>query len=158
MSKRSILLICVGVFLFGAVAFQIPTINSRIIWRYEVGRTYIKNIFHPIGNAPTAIPLPIGTKTPPSPTPNVTATNQLVTAPISLTPTHSLPPAQAFLSSHPYEKQTPNNCGPAALSMMLHLFGSTGSQGDISEVIKPANGDRNVNPEKMAYWVRNFAG
>ncbi|NJC98014.1 MAG: hypothetical protein FIB03_17045, partial [Anaerolineae bacterium] len=65
---------------------------------------------------------------------------------------------QAALASPPYEKQTPNNCGPAALSMMLHMFGWNGSQKDISDVIKPVTGDRNVNPEEMAYWVRNYAG
>ena len=42
--------------------------------------------------------------------------------------------------------------------MMLHIFGWSGTQKDISEVIKPVNGDRNVNPEEMAYWVRNYAG
>ena len=42
--------------------------------------------------------------------------------------------------------------------MMLHMFGWSGSQKDISDVIKPVTGDRNVNPEEMAYWVRNYAG
>jgi tetratricopeptide (TPR) repeat protein len=42
--------------------------------------------------------------------------------------------------------------------MMLHLFGWNGTQKDISDVIKPVTGDRNVNPEEMAYWVRNYAG
>ena len=42
--------------------------------------------------------------------------------------------------------------------MMLHIFGWTGSQKDISDVVKPVNGDRNVNPEELAYWVRNYAG
>lgn len=68
------------------------------------------------------------------------------------------PPAQAFLSSPPYEKQTPNNCGPDALSMMLHIYGWIGDQKMISDVIKPVNGDHNVNPEETAYWMHNFAG
>jgi tetratricopeptide (TPR) repeat protein len=42
--------------------------------------------------------------------------------------------------------------------MMLHMVGWSGSQKDISDVIKPINGDRNVNPEEMAFWVRNYAG
>ena len=42
--------------------------------------------------------------------------------------------------------------------MMLHMFGWSGDQKTISDVIKPVNGDRNVNPEEMAYWVRNYAG
>ncbi len=73
-------------------------------------------------------------------------------------PTLAPPPPQVFLGSPPYEKQTPNNCGPAALSMMLRMFGWTGDQKTISDIIKPVNGDRNVNSEEMAYWVRNYAG
>ena len=42
--------------------------------------------------------------------------------------------------------------------MMLHMFGWNGTQKDISDVIKPVLADRNVNPEEMAYWVRNYAG
>ena len=42
--------------------------------------------------------------------------------------------------------------------MMLHMSGWTGDQKTISDVIKPVNGDRNVNPEELAYWVRNYAG
>lgn len=67
-------------------------------------------------------------------------------------------PVQAFLTSPLHEQQMPNNCGAAALSMMLHTFGWNGSQKDISDVIKPVSGDRNVNPEEMVYWVRNYAG
>ena len=40
---------------------------------------------------------------------------------------------------------------------MLHMFGWNGPK-DISDVVKPVNGDRNVNPEELAYWVRNYAG
>jgi tetratricopeptide (TPR) repeat protein len=42
--------------------------------------------------------------------------------------------------------------------MMMHMYGWEGSQQEISEIIKPVNGDRNVNPEEMAFWVRNYAG
>jgi tetratricopeptide (TPR) repeat protein len=42
--------------------------------------------------------------------------------------------------------------------MMLRMYGWTGDQKTISDVIKPVSGDRNVNPEEIAYWVRNFAG
>jgi tetratricopeptide (TPR) repeat protein len=75
-------------------------------------------------------------------------------------PTSTLepPPPQASLPSPPYEKQSANNCGPAALSMMMHLYGWNGNQKDLSDVIKPVNGDRNVNPDEMAFWVRNYAG
>jgi tetratricopeptide (TPR) repeat protein len=78
----------------------------------------------------------------------------------TVTPTATLAPlpTQVVLKSPPYDQQTPNNCGPAALSMMLHMFDWTGSQKDISDVIKPVIGDRNVNPEELRYYVRNNAG
>lgn len=157
MVKKHILIISAGSIVLAILLYQIPAVNSRLSWRFEVARTYIKNVINPVGDVPTAIPNPAQVVTPtvpavPSPTIEADAT------PIPVTPTPAPPPAQALLASPPYEKQSANNCGPAALSMMLHMFGWTGSQKDISDVIKPVNGDRNVNPEEMAYWVRNYAG
>ena len=137
---------------------QISAINSRLAWRYEVAKTYVRNVLNPVGDAPTAIPNTPAPASVASPTSQVTPTSEVIAAPIPPTPTLASPPPQAFLSSPPYEKQLPNNCGPAALSMMLHMFGWTGDQKTISDVIKPVNGDRNVNPEEMAYWVLNYAG
>ena len=158
MSKRNILFIGAGLLLLAILILQIPAINSRIAWRYEVAKTYVRNVLNPVGEAPTAIPNTPAPTSVASPTSQITPTNEVIATPISSTPTLAPPPPQAFLSSPPYEKQTPNNCGPAALSMMLHMFGWTGDQKTISDVIKPVNGDRNVNPEEMAYWVRNYAG
>jgi len=158
MKKRRLLFVSAGLFLLAILIYQLPAVNSRLSWRIEVARTYIKNVLNPVGDVPTAIP------NTPIPTSQVTATlpptstPETVETPIPPTPTFPPLPAQTMLPSPPYEKQTANNCGPAALSMMLHMFGWTGSQKDISDVIKPVNGDRNVNPEEMAFWVRNYAG
>jgi len=163
MTKRNIALGMGGLILLAILLYQIPAINSRVSWRFEVARTYVRNILHPVGNVPTAIPQPANTVAPtiaiqPTQTTDPQGASGVVTTIIPPTPTLAPPPAQAFLNSPPYEKQTANNCGPAALSMMLHMFGWNGSQKDISDVIKPVNGDRNVNPEEMAFWVRNYAG
>ena len=163
MTKRNIALSIVGLIVFAILLYQIPAINSRLSWRFEVARTYVRNVLHPVGNVPTAIPQPANTVAPtiaiqPTQTNDPQGASGVVTTIIPPTPTLAPPPAQAFLNSPPYEKQTANNCGPAALSMMLHMFGWNGSQKDISDVIKPVNGDRNVNPEEMASWVRNYAG
>jgi hypothetical protein len=159
MSRRNILFAAAGLLAVAIMTLQIPAINSRVAWRYEVARTYARNVLNPVGAVPTAIPStpqPTSTLTP---TVAVTATAATVAAsPIPPTATLAPPPQQASLASPPYEKQAPNNCGPAALSMMLHMFGWTGDQTTISDVIKPVNGDRNVNPEEMAYWVHNYAG
>jgi len=156
MTKRNILISIAVLCVLTALLYQIPAVNSRLAWRIEVAKTYAKNILNPVGAVPTAIPNPTSTKNPVKPT--TTPTTIVVETPIPATPTLPPLPAQAFLNSPPYEKQTPNNCGPAALSMMLHIFGWSGTQKDISDVIKPITGDRNVNPEEMAYWVRNYAG
>jgi hypothetical protein len=157
MSKRTIGIAGAGLIALAILLYQIPAVNSRLSWRYEVARTYVKNVLNPVGDVPRAIPNPTVAFTPTIPAPPSPTTEPLA-SPIPPTPTPAPPPAQAFLVSPPYEKQTANNCGPAALSMMLHMSGWTGSQKDISDVIKPVNGDRNVNPEEMAFWVRNYAG
>jgi uncharacterized protein YvpB len=164
MSKSKIFFIAAAIFALlnlAIVIIQTPTINSRVAWRYEVAKTYVRNVLNPVGAVPTAIPNPTSTQGPASPTAPVTATVPPETATATIIPataTLAPPPPLAFLSSPPYEKQLPNNCGPAALSMMLHMVGWTGDQKTISDVIKSVNGDRNVNPEEMAYWVHNFAG
>jgi len=156
MLKRNILLSIAGLFVLAILLYQVPAINNRVAWRYEVAKTYIKNVINPVANVPTAIPNPTSTKSATNPT--TTPTQAIIATALPATAT-SLPlPAQAFITSPAYEKQTPNNCGPAALSMMLHMFGWTGTQKDISDVVKPVLGDRNVNPEELAYWVRNYAG
>lgn len=160
MTKRNIYLAGAGVILLGILILQIPAVNERVAWRYEVAKTYVRNVINPVGDVPTAIPNPtsVATLTPAPVTETAVPTVMaLETVAVPTSTLEPLPP-QASLASPPYEKQTPNNCGPAALSMMLHMFGWSGSQKDISDVIKPVNGDRNVNPEEMAYWVRNYAG
>ena len=147
-----------GLLVLAVLFYQIPAVNSRLGWRYEVAKTYIKNVLHPVGSVPTAILNPTTTASPVNTAVPITPTSAIVETPIPATATLPPLPAQALLPSPPYEKQTPNNCGPAALSMMLHMFGWSGSQKEISDVIKPVLGDRNVNPEELAYWVRNYAG
>jgi hypothetical protein len=42
--------------------------------------------------------------------------------------------------------------------MYLHYYGWEGNQYDISKMIKPAQEDRNVNVEELAYYARTHAG
>src|SRR5512134_3216590 len=159
MSKRNIILLAGLVLLVLTLALtQVPAINSRLAWRYEVAKTYARNVLNPVGNVPTAIPSTPHPTSTANPTQAATPTIEAEETSVPPTPTLAPPPPQASLASPPYEKQSPNNCGPAALSMLLHYYGWTGDQATISDVIKPVNGDRNVNPEEMAYWIRNFAG
>jgi tetratricopeptide (TPR) repeat protein len=153
---RNILIGLAGATLLAILVYQIPAVKSRLDWRIDVFQIYVKNIIDPVGPVPTALPVtPQGIK----PTPQPTHTAVAQTLP-SVTPTVTLPPLppQVAMSSPPYEKQTPNNCGPATLSMALHMYGWEGDQTDISDLIKPVTGDRNVNPEEMRYYVRTQAG
>lgn len=163
MSKRTkiILSVLAGFFLLAGAMTQIPFIRSALSWRVEKFMIYAKNVVNPVGPVPTALPV-----TPQPPTPTATHSNATATlAPvIELTPsvaptaTFAPLPPQASIQSPPFEQQTPNNCGPAALSMALHIYGWEGNQADISSMIKPITGDRNVNPEELRYYVRTQAG
>jgi hypothetical protein len=164
MSKKKILSASLVLLLLALLTFLIPRVRLAVAWRVEKAVLYINNVIDPPEMVPTALPF-----TPqPSATVWATATAPTVIAP-SQTPVSELEiatpvptieplPAQVSLPSPRYEQQTPNNCGPATLSMALHLYGWEGDQTDISDAVKPVIADRNVNPEELAYYVRNFAG
>jgi tetratricopeptide (TPR) repeat protein len=151
--------ILIGLVILGSLAFllyQIPRVQNAINWRFEKYSIYVKNIINPIGPVPTALPVTPrpGTSTP------LPVTQSTATPANTLIPTETPPPlpAQVSLDAPTWEQQTPNNCGPATLSMALHMYGWEGDQKDIAAQIKPVIPDRNVNPEELAYYVRNNAG
>ncbi len=160
MSKRirNILIALAGFILLAFLTYQIPYIKSIVDWRTEKFTIYFKNTINPIGPVPTALPFT------PQPVTSTAATTPTSTLVVDLTPsitptaTFAPLPAQASIKSPEFEQQTPNNCGPATLSMMLHIYGWEGNQKDISDLVKPIVGDRNVNPEELRYYVRTQAG
>ena len=158
MSKRmrNILIALAGLLLLAVLLYQIPRVNAAVAWRIEKFTIYFKNTINPPGPVPTALPV-----TPKPITPTLAQTSTPVAElPPSVTPTATFAPlpAQASITSPQYEKQTANNCGPATLSMALHMYGWEGTQADIASFIKPVTGDRNVNPEELRYYVRTQAG
>ena len=157
-------LILVALLIFGGLLYQIPAINSRLSWRFDVAKTYLRNVINPVGQMPTPLPQPVAAVTS---YPTVTPTDQPTDlAPVDpspeLTPTQILTPTplpqSINLGSPPWEKQTPNNCGPATLSLYLHTHNWDGNQTDISNLLKPQTADRNVNVEELVHYVRNHAG
>ncbi len=153
MSRRVklFLLILSGLLLSGILLYQIPSIHSRVLWRYEVWTTRLKNTLDPVV-IPTPVPsTPFATFTPAPPTPTLPATEPP-------TPTAVPLPAQVQLKSPAYEVQDINNCGPAALAMTLRMYGWEGNQQDIANIVKPIKQDRNVNPEELRYYILNEAG
>jgi tetratricopeptide (TPR) repeat protein len=151
-SIRVILSALAGVFLLGLALYQLPSVKSRIDWRYEVWSTYFRNTVDPVEKMPTPIPsTPFATFTALPPTPTLVGTEVPTPSPVPL-------PAQSALPSPQYELQGINNCGPATLAMALRMYGWQGGQNDIAEVIKPVPQDRNVNPDELQWYVRNKAG
>jgi tetratricopeptide (TPR) repeat protein len=153
MSRRvkPFLLILSGLVLSGVLLYQIPSIRSRVLWRYEVWATRFENTINPVV-IPTPIPsTPFATFTPLPPTPTLPATEPPTPTPVPL-------PPQVFLTSPTYEKQDYNNCGPATLAMTLQMYGWEGNQYDVANIIKPIKQDRNVNPEELRYYILNEAG
>jgi tetratricopeptide (TPR) repeat protein len=146
-----------GLIVAGILLYQIPAVQSRLAWRYERTVTYVRALVHPAGPVPTALPVP--TEDPSAGTPTASPSPS-PTPPATSVPAPTIPPlpAQVALTSPEWEREDMNNCGPATLSMALHMYGWQGDQFDISKVIKPDRADRNVNPDELAYWVRNYAG
>jgi tetratricopeptide (TPR) repeat protein len=156
MSKRTIFLAVLGLILLGVLIYAIPAVKDRVDWRVEKATLYIKNSINPPGPVPTALPvtpLPATQTPPPAPTAGATLA-------ASLTPTATLEPlpSQISLNQPTWVAQTDNNCGPNTLSFALQMYGWQGSQADIAAQIKPVNGDRNVNPDELVWYVRNNAG
>ena len=138
--------------LVGVALLQVPSIGSRVGWRYEVWSTYLRNWIDPVGPMPTPVPstpFPSVTPAPPTPTAEASATPTATESPL---------PAQVLLNPPEYERQGINNCGPATLAMTLRMYGWEGDQYDVASIIKPIDKDRNVNPEELRYFVLNEAG
>ncbi|HEX2697234.1 MAG TPA: hypothetical protein VHM28_05955, partial [Anaerolineales bacterium] len=159
MSKptRIILFSLAGIFLFGILLYQIPGIKDSVDWRMFRFTAYVNGIIHPVKAIPTALIDPTSVAYQASPTTLPTQTPFATSAPTETATAIPLP-AQVSLTAPKYEKEDINNCGPATLTMALRMYGWTGDQFDISKVIKPQRYDRNVNPDELVYWVRNYAG
>jgi tetratricopeptide (TPR) repeat protein len=167
MSKKWLIrmgLILTGIVFLAAIINQIPDVDQRLSWRLETMRVLVARLLDPVETAPTPIPQPTtaSTNTPtliPSPSTTPTPTFTPTPGPTS-TPTPSATPLPGSVSLPPpvWVKQTANNCGPATLALYLQMLSWEGDQHDIAEVIKPKNGDKNVNVEELVYYVRNYAG
>lgn len=152
------------VLVLGITLIFSPAIQKRILWHYEIARTYFNGVIHPVSAVPTAMPSlnhkdAVVLKNTPTITPVPTRSPHFKTTPvIPSSPTPTAIPDRVILNSPDYELQDINNCGPASLTMYLRYYGWEGDQFAISDVIKPIPQDRNVNIEEMDYFVRNYAG
>jgi hypothetical protein len=162
------LLSWVGWFLLGAglaaaavwLVYQIPWVNYRLGWRLDMTQGVIRGWLHPGDTLPVpadavidvAVPTALPTRTPratPSPPAGPTSTPTPVPTPI---------PSSVTLDPPKWEKQDWNNCGPATLAEAMRYYGWQGDQFDISDLLKPDRGDKNVNVDELIYYVKTRAG
>lgn len=159
----------VGLALLALLVYQIPAVNSRLSWRIDIALTYLRGVVQPVEAIPTPETVFLPPTQIPSPTPTIEPT--VTASPIppgtktptptlvpSATPTPTALPESVLLPAPEWVKQDWNNCGPAALTMYLRYYGWSGDQYQISDLLKPARNDRNVNVEELDYYVRNYAG
>ena len=167
MSKSTFMklgLVSAALLILGVLLYQVPAINSRLNWRMDIAKTYIRNVINPVGQMPTPLPQPVTAVTSvPAQTPTERPTAQPIATSSprptpTQTPTSTVLPQSINLGSPSWENQTPNNCGPATLSLYLRSHNWEGAQADISELLKPLTADRNVNVEELIYYVRTQAG
>lgn len=156
-------LIFLVVLLLGVLLYQVPVVKSQLNWRLDIAETYLRNLINPVGQMPTPLPQPVAAVTiSATDLPTAQPTKELITPTPGRTPTQTPRPTQIpesiNLGSPTWEKQTPNNCGPATLSLYLQTHNWEGEQGDISALLKPQTADRNVNVEELVYYVRTQAG
>jgi tetratricopeptide (TPR) repeat protein len=144
--------------LVGWLVYQLPPVKYRLEWRLDAAYGIVLGWIHPGDTLPTPAgaslaPLP----TPFDPTPTFTPTP---TEGPSATPEPTATPIPNAVTLTPpqWEKQDWNNCGPATLAMALRYFGWSGDQFDISDLLKPDRGDKNVNVDELIYYVRTRAG
>jgi tetratricopeptide (TPR) repeat protein len=158
------LLVIIGMALVVVMAFQIPSIQTRLSWRVDLAMTYLRGVIHPVKPFPTAaesvvlaILVPTNTPTPlPTLIPNQPTSTLAPTATPQPSPTAI--PVKVELPAPLWEIQGANNCGPATLALYLRYYGWEGNQDNIAQVVKPIVEDRNVNPEELVYFVRTHAG
>jgi hypothetical protein len=146
------------------LAFNIPSIRSRLSWRIDLAMTYLRGVIQPVKPFPTAAEAVVL----PTLAPTNTATSlptlnpDLPTATVAPTstprPSPTPIPNKVDLPAPLWELQGANNCGPATLALYLRYYGWEGNQDNISQVVKPLTEDRNVNPEELVYFVRTHTG
>jgi len=148
--------------LLGFGLYQIPWVNRRASWRFDLAITYVHRLLNPVEELPapmvnrsTEPGIPSSTPVPSTstPTPMLSPTPTAVPTPI---PTATTLNAPAYDEAK--DKQDWNNCGPATLALYLRYYGWEGDQFDISTVVKSTRDDRNVNVEELVYYVRNYSG
>jgi len=142
------------------IAYQIPPVKFRLEWRLDAFSGIVRGWIRPNQTLPTPASVS-GNSFQPFVLPTVEASSSELarseTAPTPA-PSPTALPSAVSLTAPAWEGQDWNNCGPATLALGLRFYGWEGDQFTISALLKPDRGDKNVNIEELAYYVRTQAG
>lgn len=140
------------------IVYQIPPVKFRLEWRLDAFSGIVRGWIRPDQTLPT----PVGvssTSFQPFVLPTKPASSsEPASAEFAPTPSPTALPGAVSLTAPTWEKQDWNNCGPATLALNLRFHGWEGDQFDIADLLKPDRGDKNVNVEELAFYVRTQAG
>ncbi len=142
------------------IAYQIPPVKFRIEWRLDAFSGIVRGWIRPNQTLPTPASVS-GNSFQPFVLPTVEASSSELarseTAPTPA-PSPTALPSAVSLTAPAWEGQDWNNCGPATLALNLRYYGWEGDQFTISDLLKPDRGDKNVNIDELAFYVRTQAG
>lgn len=139
------------------IIYHLPPIRDQLEWRLDAASGIIRGWLYPGEMLPTPISATISEFEPLS-TSFPTVTTEMSMSSPTAAPTPKPLPLAVSLPAPRWEKQDWNNCGPATLAFGLRFYGWGGDQFDISDLLKPDRGDRNVNIDELVYYVRTQAG
>lgn len=150
-----------------AGVYQIPVVKYQLEWRLDKAAGIVRGWLHPADTLAVPAGVSAGQQTPLATTRTASALAATVETQQSREPEQTATPQQVTATPRPirfeleppfWEKQDWNNCGPATLALALRYYDWDGDQFDISDIHKPDRGDKNVNIDELAYYVRNNAG
>ncbi len=140
------------------IVYQIPPVKFRVEWRLDAFSGIVRGWIRPDQTLPTPVSVS-GTSFQPFVLPTSSAdSSEPASTETTPMPSPTALPSAASLPAPTWEKQDWNNCGPATLALNLRYHGWEGDQFDISDLLKPDRGDKNVNVEELAFYVRTQAG
>jgi tetratricopeptide (TPR) repeat protein len=140
------------------IIYQVPSIKFRLEWRIDAFSGIVRGWIRPDKTLPTPVSIS-GTSFQPLALPTrIASSSEPAKTETVPKPSPTALPNTVSLAAPTWEKQDWNNCGPATLALNLRFHGWEGDQYEISDLLKPDRGDKNVNVEELAFYVRTQAG
>lgn len=140
------------------ILYQIPPVKFRLEWRLDAFSGIVRGWIRPDQTLPTPASVSGASFQPLAPPTRTASLSEPAATESAPAPSPTALPGAVSLTAPTWEKQDWNNCGPATLALNLRFHGWEGDQFEISDLLKPDRGDKNVNIEELVFYVRTQAG